>query len=148
MTLAAALTPLMVATVLAIAITTLHRHLPPIVAARTVLVTLILVLLATLPALWLVSLGFVAGSSLLGGSFQWCAEALGTRQHVPPWLGVTATIVAVAGSAGPNTASCAPHRLVDSDRCYGRARPVPGPPPVGAHLDALSGVTRPYGYTL
>ena len=113
MTLAAALTPLLMATVLAITITTLHRHLPPIVAARTVLVTLLLVLLATLPALWLVSLGFLAGSSLLGGSFggvrrpsghtSTCHRGLGSRPR--SWLspvrrGSHAPCAGIADSVG------------------------------------------------
>ena len=61
------LLPLTVAVGLAMVVTATHRRLPPAVAARTVTITLAVVAAAAVPTVWIVSLGYVAHFSVLGG---------------------------------------------------------------------------------
>lgn len=89
--------PLIAAIGLAIVVTTSHRRLPPVVAARTVTITLAVVTMAAVPTVWIVAFGFVAHLWLLGGRLDWCAEAVGVGTPVPFWVGVPAAIIAVAG---------------------------------------------------
>ena len=89
--------PLIAAIGLAIVVTTSHRRLPPVVAARTVTITLAVVTMAAVPTVWIVAFGFVAHLWLLGGRLDWCAEAVGVGAPVPFWVGVPAAIIAVAG---------------------------------------------------
>ena len=89
--------PLVVSVGLAILVTTSHRRLPPVVAARAVTITLAVVTMAALPTVWIVSFGFVAHLSPLGGRLDWCAEAVGLGAPVPFWVGVPAVMVSLAG---------------------------------------------------
>ena len=89
--------PLIVAIGLAIVVTASHRRLPPVVAARTVTITLAVVTMAAVPTVWIVAFGFVAHLALLGGRLDWCAQAVGVGAPVPFWVGVPAAIVTVAG---------------------------------------------------
>lgn len=89
--------PLIVAIGLAILVTATHRRLPPVVAARAATITLAIVAAAAVPTVWIVSFGFVAHLSVLGGWLEWCAEAIGVNDPVPFWVGVPALMVSVAG---------------------------------------------------
>ena len=89
--------PLIVAIGLAIVVTTSHRRLPPVMAARAVTISLAVITLAAVPTLWIVAFGFVAHLSLLGGRLDWCAEAVGLGSPVPAWIGMPALILAVVG---------------------------------------------------
>ena len=93
-----AFVPLMVALALAVAVTAVHRRLPPVLAARTVLVTMTVVLGAGLPALWIASLGYLADAPLVGSRFRWCAEALGGHHPIPPAVGFVATSISAGGA--------------------------------------------------
>ncbi|MDP2325021.1 MAG: hypothetical protein Q8N51_13470, partial [Gammaproteobacteria bacterium] len=89
--------PMIVAIGLAIVVTTSHRRLPPVLAARAVTITLAVVTMAAVPTVWIVAFGFVAHLSLLGGRLDWCAEAVGVGAPVPFWVGLPAVMVSVAG---------------------------------------------------
>lgn len=89
--------PLIVAVGLAIVVTTSHRRLPPVVAARAVTITLAVVAMAAVPTVWIVAFGFVSHLPVLGGRLDWCAEAVGVNGPVPFWVGVPAVMVSVAG---------------------------------------------------
>lgn len=89
--------PLTIAIGLAILVTTAHRLLPPVVAARVVTITLAVVGVAALPTLWIFSLGYVARLPLLGGRLEWCATAFGVHDPISSWLGVPAVALSIAG---------------------------------------------------
>ena len=89
--------PLIVAVCLAIVVTTSHRRLPPVVAARTVTITLAVVAMAAVPTVWIIAFGFVTHLPVLGGRLDWCAAAVGVNGPVPFWVGVPAVMVSVAG---------------------------------------------------
>ena len=91
------LLPLTVALGLAVTVTATHRRLPPIVAARAVTITLAVVAAASVPTLWIVSLGYVTHLPLLGGRLDWCAEALGVHDPIPGWIGLPAILLSIAG---------------------------------------------------
>ena len=91
------LLPLTVAMVLAMVVTATHRRLPPVVAARTVTITLAVVAAAAVPTLWIVSLGYVAHLPLLGGRLEWCAKAFGVHDPIPWWIGAAALLMSIAG---------------------------------------------------
>jgi Zn-dependent protease with chaperone function len=91
------LLPLTVALGLAVTVTATHRRLPPVVAARAVTITLAVVAAASVPTLWIVSLGYVTHLPLLGGRLDWCADALGVHDPIPGWIGVPAMLLSIAG---------------------------------------------------
>ena len=94
---ASLLSPLAVATTLAIFVTAMHRRLPPAVAARAMTVALAVVAAAAAPTLWILSIGFVAHLPLLGGTLDWCADAFGVHDSIPLWMGTPALLLSVAG---------------------------------------------------
>lgn len=90
--------PLGVAAVLAAAAASIHRRIPPRRAALLLTATMIAVILAVLPALVIIAVGYVAHLLTFGGLVVWCEHALGVHGPVPAWLGVPsvgAVIVAV-----------------------------------------------------
>lgn len=95
---AATVTPLFLAMALATVVTALHRRLPPALATRAVAVTMVVVVGAAIPTMWLTTLAFLAHSPLTGGGFEWCAKALGVHEPVPVALGGAAAFVAVVGT--------------------------------------------------
>ena len=90
MTFPTLLLPLVVALVLAGAVTTIHRRLPPMLAARAVTVTVGVVAAAAVPTMWILSLGYLAHVPWLGRGFAWCAEAFGVHERIPMWVGLPA----------------------------------------------------------
>jgi peptidase M48-like protein len=90
--------PLLVAIALAVAVTTIHRRLPPIVAARAVAVTVIVVAAAAAPTLWIVGLGYIAHAPFLGSGLRWCVEVFGVHDRIPPWIGLPSLVLAAAGT--------------------------------------------------
>ncbi len=95
---ASTLLPLAVAFALSLLATTVHRRLPPKTAARTLVTTMIVVVGAAVPTLWLLSLGFLAHMPVLGRGARWCAEAFGAHERVPVWAGVGALLVSSVGA--------------------------------------------------
>jgi len=93
------LTPLAIATVLAVAITTLHRRLTPALAARTATLCVVVLAAAAMPTLWLVAIGYLAHLPFLHGRLDWCAETFGLHEAIGPWLGVPAVLLSVLGIA-------------------------------------------------
>ena len=92
------ITPLAFALILAMAVTALHRRLPPALATRAIATTLMVVVSAAIPTMWLTAIAFVAHSPFTGGEFAWCAHALGMHERVPVVVGVAAGFVAVVGT--------------------------------------------------
>ena len=90
--------PLAAAGLLALGVTTIHRRLPPALAARVVALTLLVVIAAAVPTLWIVSMGFVGHVSFLGSGLQWCAHAVGVHHEVPALVGVPATAMVAYGT--------------------------------------------------
>jgi len=126
---AAAVWPVAVALMLALVATTAHRRLPPQIAARTLLATMSVVVVATVPILWVVTLGFVAHLPALDRWIGWCADAFGTHERVPAWVGLTALMVSTIGSA----------RAFRVLLVHGRLRhDRPGPIEIVAHDEAFA----------
>ncbi|HSL74600.1 MAG TPA: M56 family metallopeptidase [Ilumatobacteraceae bacterium] len=93
--------PLLVTLVLAAAATSVHRRLPPRLAARFVTLALVLVVLAALPTALMVSLSFLAHVPVIGFGFEWCAQAIGLHGSVPAWIGLP--VLAVVGVGAVRT---------------------------------------------
>jgi len=89
--------PLGAALALAVVVTTAHRRLSPITAARAVTTTLAIVAMAAAPTMWILAIGYIAHVPLLGGRLDWCAETLGVHDPIPSWVGLPALFLAVAG---------------------------------------------------
>jgi len=92
--------PLAASSALAIGVTAIHRRLPPKRAAQLLAVTLVVVLGAAVPTIFILSLGFLTHIPLLGTGFKWCAEIFGTHERVSPWVGLPATVASIAGVVG------------------------------------------------
>jgi hypothetical protein len=99
-TLAAAFLPLGTAFALAVAATAAHRRLGPAVAARMLAVAVAAIVAAALPSMWILALGYLAHTSVLGEGFAWCKEALGLHDRVPWQVGVPALVFSFAGIVG------------------------------------------------
>jgi len=96
---ASTVAPLIGAIALAIAVTGLHRRLPPALATRVVATTMVVVVSAAIPTMWLTTFAFLAHSPLAGSGFAWCAKAFGVHhQPVPSVLGLASAFVAVIGT--------------------------------------------------
>ena len=106
--------PLALALIVAMAVTGLHRRLPPALATRAIATTLVVVVGAAIPTMWLTAIAFVAHSPVTGGEFAWCAHALGMHEQVPIALGVPAGFVAVVGTV-PTVRAIRSHRLLRHD---------------------------------
>ena len=141
------ITPLALALILAMAVTALHRRLPPALATRAIAVTLVVVVGAAIPTMWLTAFAFVAHSPATGGEFAWCAHALGMHEQVPIVLGVVAGFVAVVGTVRAVRAIRS-HRLLRQDHpgsveVLGHEQPfaftLPGR---GGHIVVSSGLTE------
>lgn len=91
------LLPITVAVGLAMIVTATHRRLTPVVAARTLTITLAVVAAAAVPTLWIVSLGYVAHLPLIGGRLEWCAKVFGVHEPIPSWVGAASLLLSVAG---------------------------------------------------
>lgn len=90
--------PLGAAGALAMGVTTIHRRLPPALAARVVALTLLGFIAAAVPSLWIVSIGFVGHIPLIGPGFQWCAKAFGVHDQMPAWIGLPAFVLMAFGT--------------------------------------------------
>ncbi len=123
------LLPLLVSTVLAAAVTTIHRRLPPVLAARAVTVTLGVVAAAAVPTMWTLSLGYLAHVPWLGSSFAWCAKTFGVHEQIPPWVGLPAVAIVAFGAI----------RAMRVIRTFRRLRlDRPGSVEVAAHTNAFA----------
>jgi hypothetical protein len=97
MTLTTAFIPLVAAVLLGLALGTLHQRLRPVTAARVLAATLAVVLAAALPSLWLVSIGYLSHTPVLGNGLRWCSVVLGVHADVPPVVGVPAVLLTLLG---------------------------------------------------
>jgi Zn-dependent protease with chaperone function len=97
MLLVALITPLVGAMLLAVIVTAIHRRLPPVVAARVAIVTVGIVLVAAVPTVWIVSLGYLAHTPILNGPLEWCAKVLGIHEPIPTWAGLSAISLTALG---------------------------------------------------
>ncbi len=91
--------PLATTILLGVLVTSGHRRLPPRLAARMAMATLVAITLAAIPSLWLLSLGFLAHVPLVGSRLQWCAMVLGIHHQVPAIAGIPAILVSSVGLA-------------------------------------------------
>lgn len=105
------LLPLTVALVLAVAVSTAHRRLTPVLAARMVTITLAVVAAAAVPTLWIVSLGYLAHLPIVGGELAWCAKALGVHDRIPSWIGIPALGLSILGIVRARTVLSGYRRL-------------------------------------
>ena len=97
MSLPAAVSPLMAAAMLGIMLTTTHRWMPPVQAARAVAVTLGVIVAAAIPTAWIVAVGYVSHLAFLGGRLEWCANAVGIHDPVPVWIGLPTLLLSFVG---------------------------------------------------
>ena len=124
--------PLMVAMALAVIVTTIHRWLPPVLAARAVTTTMVVVVGAAVPTVLIVSLGYLAHVPFFGLGLDWCAKAFGVHERIPTWLGLPSLMLTVSGSVSAA-------RVV---RAYRRLRhDRPGSVEIAGH-------DRPFAFTL
>lgn len=77
--------------------TAAHRRLPPSVAARFMIVAVVLAVVATLPTVLLLALAFLAHVPIIGIGFEWCVQAVGLHGSVPAWMGIPAVAVIATG---------------------------------------------------
>lgn len=97
MTVPLLLVPLAAAIALAVLVTATHRRLPPVLASRTVTITLGVVVVAAVPTLWIVSLGYLAHMPLFDGRLEWCAKAFGVHDPIPSSAGLPALAITISG---------------------------------------------------
>ena len=91
------LLPLVVAVVVAVAVTTVHRRMPPTVASRLLTVALAVVASAAVPTLWLISLGYLGHLPFLDEGLSWCARMFGIHARIPHWIGIPAVALSSVG---------------------------------------------------
>jgi len=125
----AIVSPLAVALMLALLASTVHRRLPPHIAARALLATISVVVVAAVPIVWLVTVGFAAHLPGVDHWTRWCTDAFGSHAPVPIWAGVGALLVSTIGSARACQVLLI-HRRLRHDR--------PGPVEIVAHRDAFA----------
>lgn len=89
--------PIAVALALGVLVATSHRLLPPVLAARAITVTVVVVVGAALPTLWIISLGYMTHIPFLGVGLEWCAKAFGLHDPIPAWVGLPAMTLGIAG---------------------------------------------------
>ncbi len=90
--------PLLVALSLAVMVTTIHRRLPPVLAARAVAVTVVVVAGAAVPTLWIVGLGYFTHAPFLGSGLRWCIDVFGAHDRISPWIGLPSLLLAAIGT--------------------------------------------------
>jgi len=108
----AILLPALIAAVAAVVATAAHRRVVPPLAARVITMTMVAVVVAVIPAVVVLAVGFLTHLPWFGGALSWCRDAFGLHEHVPQWLGVPA--VALLGVSAL--------RLVRVRRSWIRAR--------------------------
>lgn len=138
--------PLAAAGALAMGVTTIHRRLPPALAARVVALSLLVIIAAAVPTLWIVSIGFVGHVPLIGPGFQWCAKAFGVHEQMPVWIGLPAFALVVFGTVRAAGVFRSYRRLrhdrgeldvADDQRAF--AYTLPGP---GGHVVVSTGLVE------
>ena len=90
--------PVLTAALLAVAVTAIHRRLPPAFATRVATSALMLVCVAALPSLWIIGLGLLAHAPIIGGGFRWCSMAFGLHDRVPRFVSIPALVFATIGT--------------------------------------------------
>jgi Zn-dependent protease with chaperone function len=91
------LVPLTVSSAIALLVTSVHRRLPPVLAARITMVALLVVAAAATPTVWITSLGFLAHAPTVDSLLGWCTEAFGTHEPVGPVFGIPASGLTAVG---------------------------------------------------
>jgi Zn-dependent protease with chaperone function len=130
-----AVSPLLTALVIAIAVTALHRRVRPQLAAALLTGGILGVAVAVVPTLVVLAVGFLVHLPLLGGGFEWCRAVLGFHAPVNPWFGAAATGMLAFGVARAarsvrawrrhRCAESGPVAMVDSNDWF--AYSLPGP---------------------
>ena len=90
---AAVVLPALLAAVAGVLATSRHRRLAPATGALLLTATMASVLIAVVPAVLVISAGFVTHLPGFDGALSWCRDALGVHDRVPPLLGVPATLL-------------------------------------------------------
>lgn len=75
-----------------------HRRLRPDVGARLLAITAVSVVLAFVPAMVVLAVGYVAHLPWFGGAMAWCRDALGLHESIPTWLGLPALFAVLGGA--------------------------------------------------
>ena len=97
MSLFALFLPVVAAALVILLATSLHRRLPPMLAARVVAASLIVIAFAALPSLWVIGASYLAHLPLVGVGFRWCAMAFGFHKDLPMLLALPALVISVVG---------------------------------------------------
>jgi len=96
-------TPALATLVLGVPMATGQRRAHPRVAARTLTLATLGLLLATVAGLATVAFGFISGLPWIGEHLDWCRDFARAHDRVSPWLGLPAAgllVVMVARAAG------------------------------------------------
>lgn len=79
--------PLLVAAVLAVAVASVHRRLPPRLATRSTTIALVAITVAGTSTAVAIALAYLAHVPLIGAGAAWCLRAFGLHGAVSPWIG-------------------------------------------------------------
>jgi Zn-dependent protease with chaperone function len=85
--------PALLAAIAAVVATGQHRRLAPPLAARVIVMTMVAVTVAAVPAVTVLAAAFLTHVPWFGGALSWCRDAFGLHDHVPQWLGVPAVVL-------------------------------------------------------
>lgn len=89
--------PVLAAVLLAVGVTTAHRRLVPVLAAKTAAACVVVVVAAAVPTLWIISLDFLVHLPIFGHGLEWCSNVFGVRRRIPDVIGLPTSIMSVAG---------------------------------------------------
>jgi Zn-dependent protease with chaperone function len=74
-----------------------HRRLRPRAGAWLLAITLTAVVVAVVPAIVVLVVGYTTHLPWFGGVLAWCRDAFGVHEQVPTWLGVPGALMLGAG---------------------------------------------------
>lgn len=89
------LAPLLIASVLAAAVASVHRRLPPRLATRSTTIALVTVTVAGTSTAATIALVYLAHVPLIGAGAAWCLKAIGLHGTVSPWVGAPLLVASV-----------------------------------------------------
>ena len=89
--------PLVVALVVALATTAVHRRIRLDMSARLLTGAILGAVIAVVPTVFVLAVGFLTHLSVLDGGLDWCRTVIGFHADVNPWVGVLATAALIAG---------------------------------------------------
>jgi hypothetical protein len=132
----AMVSPLVLALLVALAVTAVHRRASPDLSAGLLIGAIAAATLAVVPTIVLLAVGFVAHLPLLEDGLDWCRALLGFHATVNPWVGGVSTVVLVVGLVRATMVLCSWRRhrccdpgapaVVETEEVFAYSLPGPG----------------------